>query len=169
MPKRAIPTLLALILCGATGASSGRAPPHDFRVLDGDTLLLDGAPIRVAGIDAPELGPWAQCWAEAALAGHAKDHLERALHGGSARGDWSLADESPPDSRGRRTARLVGKGGDDIADLMVVAGVAARTAGRWDWCGPDADLHDPLDGEPQPYGPSLWWPTNRMFDERAAD
>jgi len=169
MLKRAGRALLLLLLCAGTGASVGSAPGHDFRVLDGDTLLFEGALIRVAGIDAPELGPWAKCWAEAALAGHSKDHLERELYGGQDRGGWSLAEASAPDSRGKRTARLVRKDGEDMSDLLIVNGYAARTTGRWDWCGKNADLHQPLEDEPPPHGPSLWWPTAHMYDARAAD
>jgi endonuclease YncB( thermonuclease family) len=169
MLKHAARALLLVLLCAGTGASVTPESAQGFRVLDGDTLLIGDAPVRVAGIDAPELGPWAECWAEAALAGHSKDHLERELHEGRERGGWSLADASAPDSKGRRTARLVRGDGEDIADLMVVYGYAAHTTERWDWCGKDAALHQPLEGEPPPYGPNLWWPTAHMYDERAAD
>ncbi|HET9638489.1 MAG TPA: hypothetical protein VFP12_04705 [Allosphingosinicella sp.] len=166
MLRRAGRALLLLLLCAATGASVG--PARDIRVLDGDTLLFDGALVRVAGIDAPELGPWAKCWAEAALAGHSKDYLERELYDRD-RGGWSLAGVSAPDSAGRRTARLVREDGEDMSDLMVVYGYAARTTQRWDWCGNNANLHQPLEDEPPPHGPNLWWPTAHMFDARAAD
>lgn len=169
MLKRAVRALLVLLLCAGTGANGVSAPVREFRVLDGDTLLFGDALIKVAGIDAPELGPWAQCWAEAALAGHAKSYLERELYDGLNQGGWSLADASKPDKGGRRTARLVRGDGEDMSDLMVVYGYAARTTGRWDWCGKDANLHQPLEDEPAPYGPNLWWPTAHMFDARAAD
>lgn len=169
MLKRAVRAMLLVLLCGGTAASMSSAPRQDFQVLDGDTLLFGGALVRVAGIDAPELGPWAKCWAEAALAGHSKDHLERELFDGRQYGGWSLAGASAPDSAGRRTARLVRKDGEDMSDLMAVHGYAARTTERWDWCGKDADLHQPTVDEPPPYGPNLWWPTAHMFDARAAD
>ena len=38
-------------------------------VLDGDTIIDRGRSIHIEGLDAPELGPWAHCWSEAALAG----------------------------------------------------------------------------------------------------
>ncbi|HEX6376303.1 MAG TPA: hypothetical protein VFZ91_11350 [Allosphingosinicella sp.] len=169
MSRPAFRTLLALSLCSATAASVDPAPRQDFRVLDGDTLLLDGKPIRIAGIDAPELGPWAKCWAEAALAGHAREYLEREFYAGLEQGGWSPAGASAPDAQGRRTARLVRGDGEELADLMVIYGYAARTTGRWDWCGKDADLHQPLQDEPPPHGPNLWWPSAHMFDARAAD
>lgn len=169
MLKRAGRALLVLLLCAGTAGSVVWSPARDFRVLDGDTLLFGKALIKVAGIDAPELGPWARCWAEAALAGHSKSYLERELYDGLDRGGWSLADVSKPDERGRRTARLARGDGEDLSDLMVVYGYAARTTGRWDWCGKDANLHQPLEDEPPPYGPNLWWPAAHMFDARAAD
>ena len=165
--------VLALLVLASSPAASGEtqtAPRgllrNDDRVLDGDTLLIGGNPVRIAGIDAPELGPWARCWAEAALAGHARQEVERLL----AEGDWRLADMSAPDAGGRRSARVVrGSDGEDLADDLIVSGYAARTTGRWDWCGGDASLHDPRDNEPPPHGPNLWWPSGRMFDPRAAD
>lgn len=169
MLKRAARGLQVLLLCAGTGASVGSVPGQDFRVLDGDTLLFGKALIRIAGIDAPELGPWAKCWAEAALAGHSKDYLERELYNGRDYGGWSVTGASARDSAGKRKARLVRGDGEDMSDLMVVYGYAARTAGRWDWCGGNANLHSVLEGEPPPHGPTLWWPTAHMFDARAAD
>lgn len=169
MLKRAGRTLLLLLLCSGTGASVVSAPAQDLRVLDGDTLIFNGVLVRIAGIDAPELGPWAKCWSEAALAGHARSYLESQLYDGRNYGGWSLARTSAPDSAGKRTARLVRGDGEDMSDLMVVDGYAARTTARWDWCGKAANLHPVLEDEPPPYGPNLWWPTAHMFDARAAD
>ena len=134
MLKLAVPTALLLLLCASTSASVGETPLHQFVVLDGDTIVVDGSAIHVAGIDAPELGPWARCWAEAALAGHAREQLQRTLADAD-RGGWSLTDISMPDARGTRTARLVDRNGYDIADDMVVYGSAAQTTTTWGWCG----------------------------------
>lgn len=159
----------ALLASAMVSASASRSQSsHHITVLDGDTVVVDGSAFHVAGIDAPELGPWAKCWAEAALAGHARDNLQRLLGDTDGRG-WQLRDVSAPDSQGRRTARLVDREGYDITDDMVVYGFAASTAGRWDWCGGDATLREVLDGDQPPHGPSLWWPTAHMFDPRAAD
>ncbi|MFN3583256.1 thermonuclease family protein [Phenylobacterium sp.] len=141
---------------------------HDIKVLDGDTLIFDGRLVRVAGIDAPELGPWAKCWAEAAVGGVSKHALEAAVSAPGAR-NWELRSVTGPDQQGRVRATLVSDEGEDLADHMVVYGYAAKTTGRWNRCGPDANLHQPLEGEPEPRGPSLWWPSNRMFDARAGD
>jgi endonuclease YncB( thermonuclease family) len=134
-------------------------------VLDGDTLLVGGNPVRLPGIDAPEPGPWARCWAEGALAGHARAEVQRQL----SEGDWRVADLSAPDAGGRRSARLVrSQDGEDLGDFLVVHGYAARTAGHWDWCGGNG-FHQGRRDEPGPPGPNLWWPSGPAFDARAND
>lgn len=151
------------------GVAQSSGVPFSFRngreVLDGDTLLVGNQPIKVAGVDAPELGPWARCWAEAALAGHAKNYVESVLSDG----DWRLVGTATS-ANGTRTARVIrSRDGEDLSDLLVVYGYAARTTARWDWCGEDANLHQVLEEESPPHGPNLWWPTGHVFDARASD
>jgi endonuclease YncB( thermonuclease family) len=162
--------IAALLACVTVSASASKSPsaPHPLGVLDGDTVLVGGSSFHLAAIDAPELGPWARCWAEAALAGHARDNLQRLLGDFEGRG-WHLRDVSQPDAQGQRTARLVDRKGYDISDDMVVYGYAASTSGRWNWCGENAGLRHVLEGDQPPHGPNLWWPTAHMFDPRAAD
>ena len=138
--------------------------PAVYKVLDGDTVVKDGVAYHVRGIDAAELGPWANCWAEAALAGFSKDYLERTL----SRSAWSLVDPRA-DKAGRMSARMLDAEGYDIADTMRVYGGAAETDQRWNWCGKDAAMHAVLDGEKPPMGPQLWWPSGHVFDSRADD
>jgi len=139
---------------------------QDIKVLDGDTLIFEGQWVRIRGIDAPELGPWAKCWAEAGLGGASRDVLQRAIY---SEGPWRLVQPDEPNERGMVVAGLVSEDGEDLADYMGVYGYAATTDGEWDWCGLDANLHSPTEDEPRPHGPNLWWPTNHMFDERAGD
>lgn len=162
--------ILGLLASAIMSIAPSPAQPASSQmvVLDGDTVVVDGSAFHVAGIDAPELGPWARCWAEAALAGHARNNLQSLLADTDGRG-WILRDVSAPDSNGKRTARIVDREGYDITDDMVVSGYAASTSGRWDWCGGNAGLRQVLDGDQPPHGPSLWWPTAHMFDPRAAD
>jgi endonuclease YncB( thermonuclease family) len=167
MPISLIAALLASAMV-STSASQSQSASHRMAVLDGDTVVVDGSAFHVAGIDAPELGPWAKCWAEAALAGHARENLQRLL-GDTERRGWQLRDVSAPDANGKRTARLVDQEGYDVTDDMVVYGYAASTSGSWDWCGGNAGLRQVLDGDQPPHGPNLWWPTAHMFDPRAAD
>lgn len=137
--------------------------------LDGDTVIINGEAYNVAGIDAPELGPWAKCWAEAALAGDAKHFVESTL----SQPGWRIAGLGK-NKQGIRTVQFAHKEGTypghpgDLADEMIVAGFAADTDGRWDWCGSGAKLEMLKDGTPRPHGPNLWWPAGRAYDPRAA-
>lgn len=141
-------------------------PPMPFdSVLDGDTIVADGKAIHIDDLDAPELGPWAHCWAEAALAGVAKSELEEILL--QDRG-WHLASVQR-DNLGRYSARIVDKDENSIADDMRVYGGSAMTSGRWNWCDVDPKMRSPLEGERPPIGPNLWWPTGEKFDPRAKD
>jgi endonuclease YncB( thermonuclease family) len=153
-----------LVMMSDFGSVGGRVAPAVDKVLDGDTVVKDGVAYHVRGIDAAELGPWANCWAEAALAGFSKDQLERTL----SKGAWSLVDPRA-DKVGRMSARLLDARGYDIADTMRLYGGAAETDQRWNWCGKDAALHAVLDGEKPPRGPQLWWPSGDVFDSRTDD
>lgn len=165
--KTAIAALL-LVGCHPSDVVHNAATRQNIKVLDGDTIVFEGQVLRIRGIDAPELGPWARCWAEAALGGASRTELESLLNG-QRDTTWKLSNASQPDARGHVTANLVTDRGDDVSDSMVVYGYAAKTEGTWNWCGADKSLHDPLQDEPSPHGPNLWWPSGQMFDKRAAD
>jgi endonuclease YncB( thermonuclease family) len=130
--------------------------------------VVDGQLVRLAGVDTPELGPWAKCWAEAAMGGHARDEVARQLASRFQGRPWKLAVVGR-DGEGRALATFTRNDGEDLADVLVVDGYAARTTGRWDWCGTNANLHDTLEGEPAPHGPTLWWPSGQVYDPRAGD
>ena len=165
--SRLISALAVLPLLGASSPGTiGDASPSRFAALDGDTIVADGIALRIRGIDAPELGPWARCWSEAALAGHARYELERKL--ADLEREWRTSELST-DAGGNRSARLLDRKGYDMGEELAVAGYVARTDGRWNWCDQTSGLHDVLDGEQPPHGPSLWWPTGDVFDARAAD
>ncbi|MCC5982642.1 MAG: thermonuclease family protein [Oceanicaulis sp.] len=51
-----IALVLATVLAGMMGASSGPVASANVRVIDGDTIVLDGERIRIVGMDACELG-----------------------------------------------------------------------------------------------------------------
>lgn len=160
----AVAPLLASTHYSTGGPRDASISVDNSRVLDGDTIVWRERVFKIAGIDAPELGPWAKCWAEAALAGHAKTYLETELSSGA----WQLMEEA--DKPGRmKLARVIRSDNEDLADLMVVRGFAADTPGRWNWCGENANLHAASEEEPSPRGPSLWWPSGKMYDRRAAD
>jgi endonuclease YncB( thermonuclease family) len=134
------------------------------QVLDGDTVVKNGVAFHLLGMDAPELGPWANCWAEAALAGHARRELESLL----LQGKWKVVESREPD-HSVGSVELVRDDGETVRDLMVVGGYAAQTAGHWEWCKSNVGMRQVLDGEPAPHGPSLWWPSGPVFDRRASD
>jgi endonuclease YncB( thermonuclease family) len=139
--------------------------PHSFaEVIDGDTIEIDGEAINIRGVDAAELGPWAECWAEAALGGEARDFLVEQLNDGT---DWRVQRLEQREGM-NAVADIVGPGLEDIADRMVVHGHAASTDGAWDWCGDSVPLESPGYDARRPHGPNLWWPSNQVYDERAA-
>ena len=168
---RLLPLAASVVVLGGCHPSDAPiplpVPRHEIKVLDGDTLIFDGTLVRIAGIDAPELGPWAKCWAEAGLGGASRDALVSATEAPGAR-NWALQKVGKTDG-GALLANLTADDGEDLADVMVVNGYAARTDGRWRWCDTDADLHQPLQDEPAPHGPNLWWPSKHMYDKRAGD
>lgn len=138
------PTLAALTLGTllALWALADRLAPHEGlsdqgcrigAVLDGDTVqLICGAeiePARLQGFDTPETRD-AACAAERALGKRATQHL-RGLVSGARPGITDLGH----DKYGRRLIRLR-LDGQEVADLMIAAGLATRYDGgqRIRWC-----------------------------------
>lgn len=134
-------------------------------VLDGDTIIDQGRAIHIRDLDSPELGPWASCWAEAALAGFARTQLETTLT--EDRG-WRLVDMRRS-ANGLLSGKIIDKEGFSIADYMSVHGASAMTSGKWNWCSSDPSMRSPSDSKAPPHGPSLWWPSGAKYDPRAAD
>jgi endonuclease YncB( thermonuclease family) len=105
------------------------------RVIDGDTVVIDGTHVRIANIDAPELGH-ARCDAEKRLALVAKRRLEALLAGGGI----AVHVGDPQDGRTRdrhgRTLATVSAGGRDVGEVLVAEGLARPWDGRrHPWCG----------------------------------
>lgn len=100
------PLILALL-------RGGRGPSHDGHdpyVIDGDTIVSDGARVRLAGIDAPELS---QPGGAAA-----RSHLIRLIAGGAVR-----IEPLSTDRYGRMVARVHARSGD-LGRMMVRDGYA---------------------------------------------
>jgi nucleoside 2-deoxyribosyltransferase/endonuclease YncB( thermonuclease family) len=140
---------LALLVVIAAAFAWDRARA-DIRVIDGDTIVVDGEKVRIVGLDAPEIGR-ARCPAERRLGEAARQRLAQLLT--DACGPLSRAGEAClrmqrqplPDRYGRTLARLA-PGGEDVTRAMIGAGLAepytcrgagagARCPRRPDWCG----------------------------------
>lgn len=121
-------------------------------VLDGDTIRVGDEVVRIAGVDAAELPPWSECWAEAALADRSKKAAEGLLEGNLGRQGWRITNQRGRNARGYLIASLTRDDGQDFAEEMNVHGQVA-IADDWDWCGPPENLRDDN-------GPNLWFPTD---------
>lgn len=126
--------LVSVLLSGCDGPSSAAAgePQVDVRVIDGDTLVVDGETIRLANIDAPEQGERARCWAEAALARQATEAAAKYVDDGTG---LRVVDRQGRDQYGRSLARVVLANDDDLGETLISDGLAAKWTGhRWSWC-----------------------------------
>lgn len=125
---RPIALLTALILTTAAQAQS-------LRVIDGDTVDINGERIRLATIDAPETGGRARCAYERDLGDKATARLRELLTDANifiARGD--LADGRLIDRYGR-TLAVVYADGQAVGAVLVQEGLARWWTGRREsWC-----------------------------------
>jgi hypothetical protein len=98
-------------------------------VIDGDTFVMNGERIRVAGIDAPETHP-PRCADEARLGVEAMQKLRDLLGSGTIRVSGTIHDKYG------REVRQVLVGGRDVAEIMIGTGLARRYDGaqRQPWC-----------------------------------
>lgn len=99
-------------------------------VVDGDTFWLDGAKIRIADINTPEVSQ-PQCSAEATLGRKASLRLAELLSGASL--DLRAADRDE-DQYGRKL-RIVERDGRSVGQMLVSEGLAHEWRGRREsWC-----------------------------------
>ena len=106
-------------------------PPHINCVMDGDTFYLQGEPIRIADIDAPETHP-PRCTQEAELGRRATWRLREILN---AQPFEIRAYERDRDMYGRKL-RIVASGGQSVGGKLVAEGLARPWTGkRQPWCG----------------------------------
>lgn len=142
--------LVAIALASPASGADGHRWPI-LGVIDGDTprVRLPGLPaefnpigLRLAGVDAPELGRRARCPAEQLQAEMARLWLRRVLAGAVA---VEFVDPRRDKYGGRVAARMI-VDGVDIAAPMIAAGLARPHAGdhRAGWCatadGPDQPI-----------------------------
>lgn len=99
-------------------------------VVDGDTVWIDGAKIRIADIDAPETHP-PRCAEEAAKGEAATRRLHALLNQGS----FDLVVNGRDRDRYGRALRVIMRDGRSLGDQLVVEGLARRWTGRREpWC-----------------------------------
>lgn len=102
-----------------------------YYVIDGDTIRMSkGERIRIIGLDAPETRR-AKCEAERRLGYEAKARLMVFL----SQGKMKIKRRKRPDRYGRTLARIF-INGQDVAGLMIAAGLARPYQGRKrkGWC-----------------------------------
>lgn len=99
-------------------------------VVDGDTFWYRGLKIRIADINAPELGH-PSCTYEARLAETATRRLTELLNAGP----FTLAVEGRETDRYGRALRVVRRGGRSLGEVLEREGLAEHWHGRrGDWC-----------------------------------
>ena len=127
-------------LPSAAGAASGdreaaaftrcEGPARITCVVDGDTFWYRGLNIRIADINAPELGHPA-CIYEARLAESATRRLTDLLNAGP----FTLAIAGRETDRYGRALRVVLRGGRSLGEVLEREGLAEHWQGRrGDWC-----------------------------------
>lgn len=105
-------------------------------VIDGDTIDVRGERVRVANLDAPDVGSHAKCPLEERRGQAAKTFAIRLVRDA---GEVGLADRQGQDRYGRSLARVT-LDGADFAGLMIAAGHGRPWLGRSsDWCRADAN------------------------------
>jgi endonuclease YncB( thermonuclease family) len=110
-------------------------PRPSFRssvqVIDGDTIEVDGTRIRLADINAPEIGS-PKCDHEFTLGHRAKRRLAELISEGPI--DVVFIGGRNVDRYGRRL-RIIKRGGRSLGEILVAEGLARRWDGpRQSWC-----------------------------------
>jgi endonuclease YncB( thermonuclease family) len=112
----------------AAATAAFQTPTGPIYVIDGDTFVMSGQKIRIAGIDAPETHP-SRCAEEARLGLAATQKLRELLSNGAVAMSGTIHDEYG------REVRTVRVNGADVGAAMVGAGVAREYgSGRRSWC-----------------------------------
>jgi len=123
-------TVTAPIDREAAAFSRCNGPGRVTCVVDGDTFWYRGLKIRIADINAPELGH-PSCAFEARLAESATRRLTELLNAGP----FTLAVEGRETDRYGRALRVVLRGGRSLGEVLEREGLAEHWHGRrGDWC-----------------------------------
>lgn len=111
------------------------APPNisaRIQVLNADTLVIDDAHLRLAGVYAPQGIPDARCWAEAMASKQAAERLRRIV---ASADSVRFETVGGADAFDRKYAKVF-LSGLDLSQTLYEEGLVARTQERFDWCGP---------------------------------
>lgn len=104
--------------------------PRITCVVDGDTIWLDGAKIRIADINTPEVSD-PQCPAEARLGRRATLRLQALLNDGP----FALASIDRDEDTYGRKLRIITRDGASLGQQLVAEGLAEPWRGRRSsWC-----------------------------------
>jgi endonuclease YncB( thermonuclease family) len=147
---RPIPRLIALSLILAAGCSApAQAPAEDgllvdgarLYVHDGDTVrLVTSERVRLAGIDAPDFPPRAECEREVRLALEAKARLLELVRAADQVSLHRPPGEPRDADRYGRLLRDLQVDGRDAGDILVAEGLAQVWRGRKaEWCEGEPD------------------------------
>lgn len=142
--KRLSPHRLAvftlLMLAAAPGAIDGAqageclAAGHDICVIDGDTITVRSERIRIANIDAPEIGH-PKCDAERRLGLVARKRLAELLGSGQVDVEKGDPESGRIKDRYGRTLALVYVDGKDVGETLIEELLARPWQGkRRNWC-----------------------------------
>lgn len=101
-------------------------------VVDGDTIRIEGQPVRIADIDTPEVRDYG-CPAEKALGDRATLRMTELLNAGPF--ELERQDSRDTDVYGRQL-RVVTRNGESLGMILVAEGLARPWDGaRRSWCG----------------------------------
>jgi endonuclease YncB( thermonuclease family) len=126
---------LAILLADHRGAFSAQTSAERLRVIDGDTLQVEGTVVQLYGIDAPELGQLCEsngrlwrCGVEAALAlGKVVTLNKSSLHCSP----WGKEGVGAPDPPPATILEVCEAGSEDLAVLMLHNGHALALPGAF--------------------------------------
>jgi endonuclease YncB( thermonuclease family) len=130
---------ISLAACGPgsdslTSQAARATPlPPQVVVLNADSLVIDGKPIRLANAEAPQPLSKSRCWSEAVASRQGRRVVKRLFL--DAQHVQVL--ESGARDVDNRTLAEVRLDGLDLGETLLQTGLAVRPASRpFDWCGP---------------------------------
>ncbi|UWQ77428.1 thermonuclease family protein [Leisingera sp. M658] len=120
-----------LVTIGTASATAGTLRPEQIRVIDGDTIEVDGQSYRLVGYDTPETY-FAQCDFELALGTAATERLENLIAGGPL---IELKKMPGLDRYNRKLGRLF-VGRRNVSEILISENLARPYSGgrRAGWC-----------------------------------